>query len=258
MKIKSFTLIEILIASVIFMGVMVIAASSFALVRRSSEKAEDIRVASTCARQVEDFIKSQTISSNYGGRIMALSGCTPNGASPGLSCKLYPPASSEGQADLYGVAFFLNETTYKILYKYVPVDKSDAGYYLDEKSTGTFNFGAVKDVNVNGKLLHSSSCKAINSNVTGGNDSPFKIDYSMRFPAPTLSATSAPSDAQISKMVFEISLDDVLFNYLYDTTTPTPLPPTPDDFKEQAEQAWKTSNTAERVFIKVTNSLNAI
>ena len=247
MKIKSFTLIEILIASVIFMGVMVIAASSFALVRRSSEKAEDIRVASTCARQVEDFIKSQTISSNYGGRIMALSGCTPNGASPGLSCKLYPPASSEGQADLYGVAFFLSETSYKVLYKYVPADKSDAAYFLDERNNpAVVNFKTSAVINVSGKLLNSSECKVLNSGVTDGNDFPFKINYSMRFPVPAPSPSTAPTDAQISKMVFEISLDDIFFKYLG------------GDFAQESERAWKSANTAERVFIKATNSLNAI
>jgi len=55
MKFKSFTLVEILVASMIFMIVIVVSVSSFGMISRSSVKTDDLRLTNQCARQVEDY-----------------------------------------------------------------------------------------------------------------------------------------------------------------------------------------------------------
>lgn len=71
-KIKAFTLIEILIASSIFMVVAISSAAAFAMVKKSNNKTEDLRIANDCARQVEDFIKNEVRSASSGEKIKGL------------------------------------------------------------------------------------------------------------------------------------------------------------------------------------------
>jgi type II secretory pathway pseudopilin PulG len=70
MKLKSFTLIEVMIASYIFMIVIMMVTSSFAMIRKSNENSDDTRVTSSCTRQVEDVFKSAVKSANFGTPIM--------------------------------------------------------------------------------------------------------------------------------------------------------------------------------------------
>jgi len=66
MKLKSFSLIEVLIASYVFMIVIMMVTSSFAMIRKSNENSDDVRITSTCARQVEDVFRSAIKSANFG------------------------------------------------------------------------------------------------------------------------------------------------------------------------------------------------
>lgn len=70
MKLKSFTLIEVMIASYVFMIVIMMVTSSFAMIRKSNENSDDSRVTSSCARQVEDVFKSAVKSANFGNPVM--------------------------------------------------------------------------------------------------------------------------------------------------------------------------------------------
>ena len=66
MRLKSFTLIEVMIASYIFMVVILMVVASFAMVRKSNENSDDSRVTSNCSRQVEDIFRSAVKSANFG------------------------------------------------------------------------------------------------------------------------------------------------------------------------------------------------
>ncbi len=57
MKLKSFTLIEILIATIIFMIVVTTAVTSLTMMRKSTNSSNDLARATGCAREVEDFVK---------------------------------------------------------------------------------------------------------------------------------------------------------------------------------------------------------
>lgn len=72
MKLKSFSLMEVLISSLIFMSVVVVSVSSFAMVRNSNNKVEDTTITNQCARQLEDVISAQVKSSNFGKRVMGV------------------------------------------------------------------------------------------------------------------------------------------------------------------------------------------
>lgn len=66
MKIKSFTLVEVMVASYVFMVVMVMVVASYALIKKSNESSDDIRITSTCSRQVEEIFRSAIKAANFG------------------------------------------------------------------------------------------------------------------------------------------------------------------------------------------------
>lgn len=59
MKTKAFTLIEILLASLIFMIVVTVAVTSLTLMRKSTDLSNDLSSATGCAREMEDYISNQ-------------------------------------------------------------------------------------------------------------------------------------------------------------------------------------------------------
>ncbi|MCX6809933.1 MAG: prepilin-type N-terminal cleavage/methylation domain-containing protein [Candidatus Berkelbacteria bacterium] len=73
MKTKAFTLIEILVASFIFMMVIVMATASFAMIKKSNELTTDISKTNECAKQTENYINLMVRSANFGtSRIVAI------------------------------------------------------------------------------------------------------------------------------------------------------------------------------------------
>jgi len=59
MKIKSFTLIEVIVATGIFAAVIVLATASYSYTLKSNQRAADINNLTQCTRSVEDYISNQ-------------------------------------------------------------------------------------------------------------------------------------------------------------------------------------------------------
>lgn len=63
---KAFTLIEILVATYIFMVVIMMVTSSFAMIKKSNDNSDDTRIVNNCAKQVEETLQSLVKSSSFG------------------------------------------------------------------------------------------------------------------------------------------------------------------------------------------------
>lgn len=71
-KIQSFSLIEIMIASSIFMLVAMMAAASFAMVRRANDKAHDLKNTGECREILQNYVESGVKNSNTTPRVMGI------------------------------------------------------------------------------------------------------------------------------------------------------------------------------------------
>ena len=205
---KSFTLVEILIASLIFMMVAMTAAASFAMVRRSNDKADDVRITSECARHLESFLTAEVRNSAYKWRVLAID-CT----DPATTCETYHlKRMSRVDSDYAGVALFPSEPgagkKYHVIYKWHTVDQNkDDTYrykeinfpndtaitsYLDQPAQYT-------DILSNGQLVHADDCFGFKGQVDFGTFSdnfnrPFKLKADEHYlPGPTGTASPTPS-----------------------------------------------------------------
>jgi len=242
MKLKSFTLIEILIASLIFVSVMVVATASFALVKKSNENTEDLKIASSCARQIEDFVKAQIKSSSFSGRVMAID-FESSGADK--IYKIYP-ITEKMDVNVAGIVLFPAEGQYVAIFK--KVSETDSSYYFEEKSE-SLKINEVAEIGGSaGKMIHSDSCRGMTPSPNGvvDSDRPFKIALKPRYPAATPAASASLTAGDIQKLVFEISLDDLLFRYLE------------GDVNTEAESARVDTKKVIRLNLDVENSVNSI
>ncbi len=105
MKIKSYSLVETLVASSIFMIVVVVSLSSYAMIRKTNNQTDDARSTNQCARQLEDYIVSQVRSSNYDKRVM---GIKAGGALEDIK---------ETTTSYVGIALFKTENKLEAIYK---------------------------------------------------------------------------------------------------------------------------------------------
>jgi len=105
MTIKSYSLVETLVASSIFMIVVVVSLSSYAMIRKTNNQTDDARSTNQCARQLEDYIVSQVRSSNYGKRVM---GIREDGALEDID---------ETATSYVGIALFKTESKLEAIYK---------------------------------------------------------------------------------------------------------------------------------------------
>ena len=117
MKTKSFTLIEVLVASTIFMLVAMMAAASFAAVRQTNAKATDLKNTSECREVLQNFVQSEVKNSNSGARIMEIKFVDPNYVL-GDVLSDFPALGSTDKGYSDGVAFIGKDgVSYKALYK---------------------------------------------------------------------------------------------------------------------------------------------
>jgi type II secretory pathway pseudopilin PulG len=237
-RIKSFTLIEILIASLIFVSVMVVATTSFALVKKSNDNSEDMKIASSCARQVEDFVKAQIKSSSFNGRVMAIDFDTTSG-----EYKIYPITQKMGE-DVAGAVLFPAEGKYVAIFK--KVTAADSSYYFDQR-TGDLNINEVHTIDFLGSKIHPDTCKGMTpGSGVAGSDQPFQIMVRPRFPAATPAPSSNLTADQLSSLVFEVKLDDLLFRSLSDSVD------------SEAQSAREESKKVIRLNLDVENSVSSI
>ena len=235
-KYKSFTLVEILIASLIFVSVMVVATASFALVKKSNENTDDLRAASSCARQIEDFIKAQVKSSSFGPRVMAVDLDPSDG-----KYKIFP-ITQKMNTNLAGIVLFPTSDEYVILLKQVTA--SDASYYFEQK-TGILDMNKVHPISSLGNRIHSDSCRGMTGAAVANSDRPFRVSVRPRYPASTPVASSSLAAGQLNSLVFEVQLDDLLFRYMSGNV---------DDEASKARDSQKII----RLNLEVGNSVNSI
>lgn len=243
MKIKSFTLIEILIASLIFVSVMVVATTSFALVRRSNDNSEDMKIASSCARQVEDFVKAQIKSSSFSGRVMAIDFDTTSG-----QYKIYPitqkMSTEKKSVNVAGIVLFPAAGKYVAIFK--KITATDSSYYFDQR-TGDLDINKVHTIDFLGSKIHPETCKGMTpGSKVAGSDKPFKIVLQTRYPEATPAASSSLTTDQLGNLVFEVKLDDLLFHYLG------------GNIDTEAQGAREDSKKVIRLNLDVENSVSSI
>lgn len=71
-KIKSFSLIEVTIASFIFMIVAIMATASFAMVRRTNERVKIYKDTGECREILQNYVENGVKNSNKGSRILGI------------------------------------------------------------------------------------------------------------------------------------------------------------------------------------------
>lgn len=223
-KVKGFTLIEILIASYIFVMVIVMAVASFAMIKRSNEVSDDIRLTSQCARDLEDFVSSRVRSSVDNPRIMAV-----KLSADGNTFNLITPGA-EGKYS--GVAVFkLSSSPDKITVQ--TIYKKGDGYFYQEQDTPSSSLSAT--ISVSGTKLNSNDCSAATSNPVGViTATPFAIASSSAY-------NKGPASSVDSPPIFTITLDDLFYRRLGGNS------------QESAE-----NKALSRVYISVVNDLRSI
>lgn len=125
MKYKSYSLIEILVASMIFMIVIVVSITAFGMVRRTNTKADDLRLTNQCARQIEDYIGSQIRSANTKERIMAI-------ADRGAGSYIFRKLPDSFDNYYQGLVLFNGANSYLAIYKIGGVYYAKSAQYTNE------------------------------------------------------------------------------------------------------------------------------
>jgi len=206
---KSFSLIEILIATMIFMTVIVLAVSSFGMVKKSNETTVDMAKTAECVRQIGNISMSLFKSANYHEpRLMRI-------LSTGGTYKLIEP--DEDSVDADGFASFQPSDEAGKIYLVAVLKKTtgdQTGYYyrkaeVDEELA--VNGGNISSFINSTDLepLHSKDCQAL---IKNGSEIGFEGDYEKPF-ALTLSTpfSGGPSSLQ-GNPIYQIKLNDIIFS----------------------------------------------
>lgn len=219
MKTKAFTLIEILIATMIFMTVAIMAVAAFAMVKRSNEITSDQAKTDECSRQVENFIGSVFRSASFGSpRVMALVRVRVSGQ-PKLKF-------------LSGTADFIDTFGFVVLEKTASDDQVNITYIFknidinDAKQTGYFykslivNKSDIKDgmvmtdyisftANPSPQKIHSNECIPLKINGEQlGFAGRYKNPFSMKLSYPYEGGPAS----QIGNPIYSLVLNDLFFS----------------------------------------------
>jgi len=180
-KIKSFTLIEILVSSLIFVVVVTTGVSAFALVRSSNEKTDDVRLADQCSRQVREKLSEIERTAQISPRVNAIQFNTDK---TGFSLVAVTSTGglSEGEStssQYEGVALFDTPST-----KFKAFYKKDGLYYL-----GSYTRAATYSFASNDSPIMSEDCMAFSTAPEGSIDlssynfeQPFKVYFEKHYP----------------------------------------------------------------------------
>lgn len=221
-KFKSFTLIEIMVASLIFLVVSSTAVSTFALIRKSNEKTDDIRMTDQCVRQVREVLSEVARANQSQSKIAGISSSSPNH---------FTIAESEDQnLNYFGVAIFENETAVKAIYKIAGV------YYIGDYTLDT---PTTIRTGTNTPEIMSSDCLAFQSLPPGlvwSNDivKPFKVYYEKHYPDYD---ANKPGDK-----IYKVLLEDLIYHAK------------DDGFSIADEVSVLGSKTMSKLFVNLTSS----
>lgn len=156
-KIKSFTLVEVLIATVIFASVAVIATSSASMIISSTNKSDDLTKSEVCIRQVYDYVRASIQSSNPNHRFMPV---TQSGTT--FQLVTFGDVSSENSKEFVGIAYFTQKEKLRIIYKSAGAYYQSAEQNYNSSPTATY----VQDRSTDGKI-HSDECSFFTASPMG-------------------------------------------------------------------------------------------
>lgn len=205
-KAKAFTLIEILIASVIFATVAIIASSSLSMIIATNNKTDDLTRSENCTRQVSDYVKSAVYSDHFGQRIRMIE---LNGRN--FRLKEFGKINTENTGRFSGVGYFDSPSTFRAIYK-----DSDGMYYVsasinyvsDEEEYPLPAIGSVSS-------LHSDDCRFFTGNPPGWGvtDAGSNIIYNFDKPFLIIRHKQAQLGdlTQSKNRVYTINLRDVAY-----------------------------------------------
>jgi len=238
MKLKGFTLVEILIASTIFTIVIMTAVSSFALIRRSNYKSEDNKIAASCARQIEDFIKAEVISSSTSPRIELIKQSSNNR-------NKYDIFSVPGFDDypVLGLALFQGGQV-KLIFKDPSRSANGHIYRYRSMPLADYTDHVKPGVNINSALVNGSSPLFSEECRTKDEAETFRVKFREKYPVQTVTPTSDTSDD-----IYEVQMEDTVFRFIIGADA--------GNLSEQWAQA-QSKGTVSRINLDVTNSINRI
>ncbi len=221
-KVKSFTLIEVMVASLIFLVVSSTAVSAFALIRKSNEKTDDIRMSDQCVRQAREVLSEVVRANQSQSRIAGIDSSDPN---------RFTITESEDQNTGYiGVAIFESETSVKAIYKISGI------YYIGDYTLDT---PTTIRRRANSSEIMSSDCLAFQNIPIGlvwSNDiaKPFKVYFEKHYP---------DYDAnKIEDKIYKVFLEDLVYHA------------SDDGFSIADEVSALGSNTMSKLFANLTSS----
>lgn len=128
MKLKSYTLIEVTIAAIVFMLVAIMATVSFSMIRSSNEKSASLKNAGECREILQNYVESEVKNASKDKRIMGLKYASGNYTLKDLVASDEPTVAGR----YIGVALFSNAPKYKVIYKMT--DGTNYHYYYSEHS----------------------------------------------------------------------------------------------------------------------------
>lgn len=190
-KVKSFTLVEVLVAAMIFLVVAATGVAALALIRRSNEKTDDVRLADQCSRQVRDMLSEQVRSAHSKSRLVGL---VTNGS------RFSIVDSDDSNSNYVGVGIFKNDTDVTAIYKALNT------YIIREYSLDTPTTIRPK-VNVFPKIM-SDECLSFENLPVGLSwygdfVKPFKVYYEKHQPDYDI---SKPEDK-----IYRVVLEDLVY-----------------------------------------------
>jgi len=218
MKTKSFTLIEILIATVIFMSVVMVAVAIFAMVKKSNETSGDMAKTDECVRQIENFTGAVFRSASYiTPRIMAVEKSSGKIALRDL-------ANVEGgELQTIGFAAFEkspqeNRAKLAIIFKYLDSEAEQNGYYYAFAEIETAEIKDMMEVTEmlsftggadDPEKIHSSGCAPLKLSgavvgFAGDYEKPFHLKLSYPY-------GGGPS-SQVGARIFTLRVSDLIYS----------------------------------------------
>jgi len=175
-KIKSFSLIEILIASSIFMFVAIMAAASFGMVRRANDRARDLKNTGECREILQNFVESGVNNSSKEPRIMGIIGQGDGYLFKDIKIANDGSLQDQLQAEdiqFSGLAMFLSDGSYSVIYK----DKNQKYLYKEfaqnDPDITLPSEGEI--VPAASEFLKTGNQSCYGSPVSLGSATPFKI-----------------------------------------------------------------------------------
>jgi len=202
MRKKAFTLVEILVSSLIFVIVVSVGVSSFALIRRSNEKADDMRLSDQCVRQIRDYVSErvrETAKDYDGAKIKAI---IASGNTFSLAEYEKTDFASRYPNGVAGVALFKANNAFEAIYKRDGVYKK--GDYTVSGSGALINFSS-NDINVASSdcAAYVSAPAAASADLDGYQfTSPFRVYYLEHQP---------DYDGTIKDKIYKVEIDDIIF-----------------------------------------------